>query len=120
MVVPMEQWASQTFQDKSTDLWVVMHSDLSEMYSDMMERFYEAYAVTFEPRFPFPLTLVQMPLPQLKLTFLIYSSFLNTAIANIVEIFLTNWKTQTLVVNTMDADDLVMQGAKKWAVMVLT
>ena len=58
MVVPMEQWASQTFQDKSTDLWVVMHSDLSEMYSDMMERFYEAYAVTFEPRFPFPLKAV--------------------------------------------------------------
>ena len=57
MVAPMEQWASQTFQDKSADLWVVMHSFHSEKYSDMMERFYKAFAVAFELRFPFPLML---------------------------------------------------------------
>ena len=56
MVAPMEQWASQTFQDKSADLGVVLLSDHSEKYSDMMERFYKAFAVTFELRFPFPLT----------------------------------------------------------------
>ena len=57
MVVPMEQWASQPFQDKSADLWVVMLFDHNEKYSDRMERFYKAFAVTFELRFPFPLTL---------------------------------------------------------------
>ena len=55
MVVPMEQWASQPFQDKSADLWVVMLSDHNEKYPDRMERSYKAFAVTFEPRFPFPL-----------------------------------------------------------------
>ena len=56
MVVPMEQWASQPIQDKSADLWVVMLSDHNEMYSDRMERSYKAFAVTFELKFPFPLT----------------------------------------------------------------
>ena len=56
MVVPMEQWAGQPFQDKSADLWVVMLSDHNEKYSDRMERSYKAFAVTFELRFPFPLT----------------------------------------------------------------
>ena len=55
MVVPMEQWASQPFQDKNADLWVVMLSDHNEKYSDRMERSYKAFAVTFELRFPFPL-----------------------------------------------------------------
>ena len=55
MVVPMEQWASQPFQDKSADLWVVMLSDQNEKYSDRMDRSYKAFAVTFELRFPFPL-----------------------------------------------------------------
>ena len=55
MVVPMEQWAGQQFQDKSADLWVVMLSDHNEKYSDRMERSYKAFAVTFELRFPFPL-----------------------------------------------------------------
>ena len=55
MVVPMEQWTSQPFQDKSADLWVVMLFDHNEKYSDRMERFYKAFAVTFELRFPFPL-----------------------------------------------------------------
>ena len=55
MVVPMEQWAGQPFQDKSADLWVVMLSDHNEKYSDRMERSYKAFAVTFELRFPFPL-----------------------------------------------------------------
>ena len=58
MVVPMEQWASQPFQDKSADLWVVMLFDHNEKYSDRMERFYKAFAVTFELRFPFPLRSV--------------------------------------------------------------
>ena len=58
MVVPMEQWASQPFQDKSADLWVVMLSDQNEKYSDRMERSYKAFAVTFELRFPFPLYTV--------------------------------------------------------------
>ena len=57
MVVPMEQWASQPFQDKSADLWVVMLFDHNEKYSDRMERFYKAFAVTFELRFPFPLSV---------------------------------------------------------------
>ena len=57
MVVPMEQWASQPFQDKSADLWVVMLFDHNEKYSDRMERFYKAFAVTFELRFPFPLSM---------------------------------------------------------------
>ena len=55
----MEQWASQTFQDKSPDLWVIMHSDHSEKYSVVMEKFYSASAVTFltfELRFLFHLT----------------------------------------------------------------
>ena len=34
-----------------------MLSDHSEKYSDMMERFYKAFAVTFELRFPFPLSI---------------------------------------------------------------
>ena len=55
MVVPMEQWAGQPFQDESADLWVVMLSDHNEKYSDRMERSYKAFAVTFELRFPFPL-----------------------------------------------------------------
>ena len=55
MVAPMEQWTNQIFQDKCADLWVVMHSGHSEKYSDMMGRFYKAFAVTFELRFPFPL-----------------------------------------------------------------
>ena len=55
MVVPMEQWAGQPFQDKSADLWVVMLSDHNEKYTDRMERSYRAFAVTFELRFPFPL-----------------------------------------------------------------
>ena len=55
MVVPMEQWASQPFQDKSADLWVVLLSDHNEKYSDRMERSYKAFAVTFELGFPFPL-----------------------------------------------------------------
>ena len=59
MVVPMEQWASQPFQDKSADLWVVMLFDHNEKYSDRMERFYKAFAVTFELRFPFPLTYIE-------------------------------------------------------------
>ena len=58
MVVPMEQWASQPIQDKSADLSVVMLSDHNEKYSDRMERSYKAFAVTFELRFPFPLTLI--------------------------------------------------------------
>ena len=57
MVVPMEQWASQPFQDKSADLWAVMLSDQNEKYSDRMERSYKAFAVTFELRFPFPLRI---------------------------------------------------------------
>ena len=56
MVVPMEQWAGQPFQDKSADLWVVMLSDHNEKYSDRMERSYKAFAVTFELRLPFPLS----------------------------------------------------------------
>ena len=56
MVVPMEQWAIQPIQDKSADLWVVMLSDHNEKYSDRMERSYKAFAVTFELRFPFPLS----------------------------------------------------------------
>ena len=55
MVVPMEQWASQPFQDKSADLGVVMLSDHNEKYSDRMERSYKAFAVTFKLKFPFPL-----------------------------------------------------------------
>ena len=55
MVVPMEQWAGQSFQEKSADLWVVMFSDHNEKYSDRMERSYKAFAVTFELKFPFPL-----------------------------------------------------------------
>ena len=58
MVVPMEQLASQPFQDKSADLWVVMLSDQNEKYSDRMERSYKAFAVTFELRFPFPLNSI--------------------------------------------------------------
>ena len=58
MVVPMEQWASQPIQDKSADLWVVMLSDHNEKYSDRMEITYKAFAVTFELRFPFPLTVM--------------------------------------------------------------
>ena len=61
MVVPMEQWASQPFQDKSADLWVVMLFDHNEKYSDRMERFYKAFAVTFELRFPFPLIPLTSP-----------------------------------------------------------
>ena len=61
MVVPMEQWASQPFQDKSADLWVVLLSDHNEKYSDRMERSYKAFAVTFELRFPFPLTDIIIP-----------------------------------------------------------
>ena len=57
MVVPMEQWASQPFQDESADLWVVMPSDHNEKYSDMMKSSYKAFAVTFELRFPFPLMI---------------------------------------------------------------
>ena len=56
LVAPMEQWASQPFQGKSADFWVIMHSDHSEKYSDMMERFYKAIAVTFELSLPFPLS----------------------------------------------------------------
>ena len=56
MVVPMEQWASQPIQDKSADLSVAMLSNHNEKYSDRMERSYKAFAVTFEPRFPFPLS----------------------------------------------------------------
>ena len=41
----MEQCASQVFQDKSVDLRVVMHSSHNEKYSDMMGRFYEAFAL---------------------------------------------------------------------------
>ena len=55
MVVPMEQWAGQAFQDKSADWSVVMLSDHNEKYSDRMERSYKAFAVNFELRFPFPL-----------------------------------------------------------------
>ena len=55
MVVPMEQWAGQPFQDESADLWVVMLSEHNEKYSDRMERSYKPFAVTFELRFPFPL-----------------------------------------------------------------
>ena len=55
MVVPMEQWAGQPFQDNNADLWVVMPSDHNKKYSDMMERSYKAFAVTFELKFPFPL-----------------------------------------------------------------
>ena len=51
----MVQWASQSFQDKSADLWVVMLSDHNEKYSYIMEISYKAFAVTFELRFPFPL-----------------------------------------------------------------
>ena len=58
MVVPMEQWAGQPFQDKSADLWVVMLSDHNEKYSDRMERSYKVFAVTFELRFPFPLSFI--------------------------------------------------------------
>ena len=59
MVVPMEQWAGQPFQDKSADLWVVMLSDHNEKYSDRMERSYKAFAVTFELRFPFTLSHIR-------------------------------------------------------------
>ena len=55
MVVPMEQWAGQPFQDKSADWSVVMLSDHNEKYSDRMERSYKAFAVNVELRFPFPL-----------------------------------------------------------------
>ena len=58
MVVPMEQWASQPFQDKNADLWVVLLSDHNEKYSDRMVRSYKAFAVTFELRFPFPLSAI--------------------------------------------------------------
>ena len=58
MVVPMEQWAGQAFQDKSADWSVVMLSDHNEKYSDRMERSYKAFAVNFELRFPFPLSEV--------------------------------------------------------------
>ena len=47
MVAPMEQWASQPFQEKSADLWVVMLSDHNEKYSDIMEISYKAFAVIF-------------------------------------------------------------------------
>ena len=57
MVATMEQWANQPFQERSADLWVVMPSDHIEKYSDMMERSYKAFAVTFELRFPFPSNL---------------------------------------------------------------
>ena len=57
MVAPMEHQASQTIQDKSADLWVVVHSDHSEKYWDMMGIFLKAYALSFQLRFPFPLTL---------------------------------------------------------------
>ena len=60
MVVPMEQWASQPFQDKSADLWVVMLCDHNEKYSDRMEISYKAFAVTFELRFPFPLIVTDV------------------------------------------------------------
>ena len=56
MVVPMEQWAGQAFQDKSADWSVVMLSDHNEKYSDRMERSYKAFDVNFELRFPFPLS----------------------------------------------------------------
>ena len=55
-----EQRASQAFQDKGADLWVVMYSDLSERYSDVMERFYKAFAVTFDLRFSFPLISIML------------------------------------------------------------
>ena len=61
MVVPMEQWASQPFQDKSADLWVVLLSDHNEKYSDRMERSCKTFAVTFELRFPFPLRQMNHP-----------------------------------------------------------
>ena len=32
--------------------------DHNEKYSDRMERFYKAFAVTFELRFPFPLNIL--------------------------------------------------------------
>ena len=63
MVVPMEQWAGQPFQDESADLWVVMLSDHNEKYSDRMERSYKAFAVTFELSFLFPLTLARTQTP---------------------------------------------------------
>ena len=59
MVVPMEQWASQPFQDKSTDLSVAMLSDHNKKYSDRMESSCKAFAVTFELRFPFRLNPLQ-------------------------------------------------------------
>ena len=37
--------------------------DHNEKYSDRMERFYKAFAVTFELRFPFPLMVsAEIPL----------------------------------------------------------
>ena len=62
MVAPMGQWASQTFQDKCADLSVVMHSTHGRKYSDMMERVYKAFAMTFELRFPVPLNVSVNPL----------------------------------------------------------
>ena len=38
--------------------------DHNEKYSDRMERFYKAFAVTFELRFPFPLTVVWQQINQ--------------------------------------------------------
>ena len=59
MVVPVEKWASQPYQDKSADLSVAMLSDHNEKYSDGMEKSCKAFAVTFEPRFPFPLSTIR-------------------------------------------------------------
>ena len=53
MVAPMEQWASQTFQDKNVDLWVVMHSDHSEKYSDIMEKSIKHLLWLLSLSFPF-------------------------------------------------------------------
>ena len=60
MVAPMMQWASQPFQDKSADLWVVMLSDHNVMYSGMMETSYKAVAVTLKLIFPFPLKVFHL------------------------------------------------------------
>ena len=77
MVVPMEQWAGQPFQDKSADLWVVMLSDHNEKYSDRMERSYKAFAVTFELRFPFPLTVIMQRQCDVVLRSVMVATFYN-------------------------------------------
>ena len=84
MVVPMEQWAGQQFQDKSADLWVVMLSDHNEKYSDRTERSYKAFAVTFELRFPFPLSPEMVFLPLVAFPLQAITTITTTTCSNLL------------------------------------